>query len=333
MSSSDESHREPPGLSTPDVSVIVATRNRAVRLARLLPELGAQVTDGAFTYDVLVVDNASTDETSRVIEEQRRTLPVTLRHVSEGRIGKPYALNTGMHRATGRIFAFTDDDALPAARWLLDLWHCFDTEGADAVAGRVLPRWTGTRPVWLTDEALRGLGALGCVDHGPHRLHSARQQNCRWVGSNLAIRREAAERLGPYDVQLARGQDTEYYRRAIRLALTVVYEPAAIVYHEITPERGTKRYFRQWYHRAGFYRAQHVPWRRRDLLTIMPPGFYLRIWWSARGWLRCALSGQPWWRRFRYELGVREVLSLWWYRLRLWPRWCITVLTGRSFMA
>jgi GT2 family glycosyltransferase len=332
MTRPSETGNDQTAAPSPDFTVILATRNRAAQLARILPRLGAQATGGAFAYDVLVVDNGSTDETRRLVDGCRGIFPVPLHCVYEGQAGKSNALNTGMAEALGRIFAFTDDDTRPASNWLQALWTCFCEEPAVAVTGKVPPQWIVPPPAWLTEEAFRGIGALGCVDHGARRLRSTDGQDCRWVGGNLAIRREAAERVGPFDVRLERGQDTDYYRRAVAAGLAVVYEPAAIVYHEIPPERLTKDYFRHWYHRAGRYRAELLPWKRQHLVTIMPRERYRRMASSARGWLGCRPRGGPWWQQFRYELMLREDLSTWFRRLQLWPRWWLTVLTGRSFM-
>jgi glycosyltransferase involved in cell wall biosynthesis len=313
--------------------VIVATRNRAAHLAHVLPRLGEQVTEGAFAYEVLVIDNGSSDDTRRVIERSCLAFPVPLRYVCERRVGKSHALNTGMAHAGGRILAFTDDDARPTPGWLHALWACFIAEQPEAVAGRVVPHWAAPAPPWLTDHVFWRIGAQGCVDHGPRRLHSARLEDCRWVGSNLAIRRDAAERLGRFDVRLRRGQDTEYYRRAVDAGLAVVYEPAALIYHVIPPERLTKAYYRRWYHRAGTYQAHLMPWRRQHLLTIVPVEHYQKMWGLWQQWRTLRRRRKPWWRQFKHELLLRREVGVWWGRLQLWPRWWLTVLTGRSFLS
>jgi GT2 family glycosyltransferase len=319
----------PPGS---DVTVIITTRNRAGQLTEVLELVANQETQGAFTFDILVVDNGSTDDTPEVIADRRRVLSTPIRNVYEARVGRPYALNTGMLYATGNIFGFTDDDTLPTRTWLRALWTCLHEEDADAVTGRVLPHWMAPRPPWLTDEAFQAIGRLGCQDYGPVRLRSSERKNCRWLTSNMMIRRRAVERLGVWDVRLRYLQDTEYYRRAVDAGLRVVYEPAAVVSHKIGPERLTARYFRRRRRHAGAYWVRDIPWSRRHLVTIMPLRRYRRTLGLVRDWVHSSLRGAPWWQRFHRELLLREDLSVWWYRLRLWPRWWLTELTGRSFM-
>jgi len=315
-----------------DVTVIIATRNRGAALADVLERLRLQDTSAVFTFDVLVVDNGSSDETAHVAQERHRTLPVPLRYLREERVGRPHALNAGIAFAVAPVFAFTDDDTVPTPGWLHTLWSCLHEERVDAVTGRVLPLWTSPRPEWLTDEAFRALGRLGCLDHGPSRLRTADGQNCRWFTSNLMIRRDVVRRLGGWDTRLSYFQDTEYYRRAVAAGVRVAYEPAAVVHHKIGAERLTPKYFRRRRRHGGLYRAQQARWTRRHLLTVMPLGFYGSVWRSMVGWITCTLRRDPWWRRFQHELALREALSTWWYRLRLWPRWWRAVLGGRSSM-
>ncbi len=315
----------------PDITVIIATRNRAGDLRQTLETLAGQETNGAFTYDILIVDNGSTDETRQAVETLQPAFPVPLHYLYEGRAGKSWALNAGMRVARGAIFAFTDDDVLLAASWLWALRSCFLEEEADAVTGKVLPRWTSGCPAWLTDEAFHQIGGMGCIDWGQTRCSSTRH-DCSWVGGNMAIRRQAAQRIGGCDVRMVRGQDTEWYLRAVREGLTVFYEPAAVGYHKIPAERLTPAYFRLWRHRAGYYNVYLLPWHTIHLLTIMPLWRYQRTWHLLGIWLKRTLRGSPWWERFHFELLLREDLTIWRRRIQLWPRWWLTVLTRRSYM-
>ena len=320
--------------SKPDISVIVATRNRATHLGEALDALAAQETDDAFTFEVLVMDNATTDETPRLVASRQARFPSRrLRYLREERVGKPWALNTGMAQAAGELLAFTDDDILPSPTWLAAMRRCLTEERADAVAGRVIPKWTGPRPAWLTDEAVGRIGTIGCVDHGAERRFSRRGQDCRWVGGSLLIRREAARLVGPYDVRMVVGEDKDYYERSVARGLAVCYEPAALVQHKVSPARVELRFLRTWYHRTGYYYWGHcMPWKWHHLFTVAP------LWWYGKTlrlllvWLQQCLAGRSWVERFRAELHLRQALSAWWRRLQLWPRWWLTVATGRSHL-
>ena len=313
-----------------DFSVILATRNRAESLRETLAALRQQETGGAFTYEVLVVDNASTDATRAVVSTAQATGLPWLRYVYEAWPGKPWALNTGLRQAHGALLAFTDDDVLPTATWLQALWRCFQEEPADGVTGRILPRWLAPRPAWLTDQLALGFGTLGCLDHGPHRLRSRERHDCRWVGGNLAIRRAVINQVGDYDSRMGRVEDTEYYYRCVRHGLHVVYEPTALVYHTIWPERMTPEYFRWWHHTTGYYHAHVLPWRASHVLTVVPVDRYLQSLGLALKWGLAFLRRRPWAERFSYELLLRLGFSAWLHRLQLWPRWWRAVLTSRN---
>ena len=316
--------------TAPDISVIIATRNRAESLRDVLGSLARQDTAGKFSYEVLVVDNGSTDTTRRVIETLQPTFPVPLRYRYEGRAGKPWALNAGIQETRGQLLAFTDDDTVPEPTWLFALWSCFREEHADALAGRILPLWAAPRPSWLTEQV--PLGGMGCVDLGTSRRRSTQRQHCQWVGGNMAISRDAVQRIGGYDTRMVRAQDTEYYRRCIDRGLAVVYEPAALVHHKIPAERMTPQHFRQWRHMTGYYHAYLLPWRKYHLVTIVPVAWYRETLGFAVDWVRTVVKGGSWWERFRCELRLREYASIWLHRLQLWPRWFLTVVTGRSHL-
>ena len=317
---------------TTSCSVILATRNRAESLRETLAALARQQTQGAFTYEVLVVDNGSTDATSQVVQALHATFPVPLRYAYEGRQGKPFALNTGLQDARGQYVAFTDDDVLPTPTWLTALWRCFHEEQADGVTGRVLPRWTAPRPAWLTDQLVMRVGVLGCVDHGPHRLSSRDQHDCRWVGGNLAIGRTTAQWVGAFDIRLRgispRAEDTVYYEQCIRRGLKIIYEPAALVYHKLGAERMSLSYFRKQRHALGYYKAYLLPWRPVHLFTVMPVTWYGQLGKALVGWMSALLVRRPWVERFQRELWVRQCLSVWRHRLQLWLRWWGAILMG-----
>ncbi len=319
-----------------DVSVIIATRNRAESLAHTLAQLARQETQGVFTYEVVIVDNGSTDQTRDVVQRLTERFPVPLRYVQEPCAGKPWAVNTGFRHAQGAVFALTDDDVRPTPTWLAGLWSCVMEERADVVAGKILPEWTGPRPAWLSDEAIRPFvfGALGCVDHGDQRLVSSVGHPYYCVGGNLALRREVVQELGGLDVRMGRGEDTEYSWRCLRAGKKLVYEPAAVVFHAIGPERLTTAYFRRWWHARGYYRAYRLPWRLHNLLMLESPRWYAESLELVLLWAGRSLTGRPWAQRFLCEVRLRERGSQWMQRARLLPAMWHAVLTkGRGILS
>ena len=125
-------------------SVIVCTYNRATSLRNTLTALAAQRTDG-FDYEVLVVDNNSSDDTAQVVQEARARFGERFRSLVEPRQGKPYALNAGVAAARGAWLVFTDDDATAPPDWLRVIRETFKAQAADSVYGKVLPVWQAPR--------------------------------------------------------------------------------------------------------------------------------------------------------------------------------------------
>ena len=318
-------------VEAPTLSVIIPTRNRVASLRETLDGFARQETAGAFTYELLVVDNGSTDGTREMIEGLRAAFPVALRYVYEARCGIPWARNAGLRHSRGSILVMADDDVVTTPGLLQAFWSCFLEERADGVTGRTLPLWSVPRPAWFTDELIKR-GETGCMDRGPSRLRSTERRNCRWVGGNMAIRRDVIDRVGLFDTRMLRGEDTDYYTRCVGQGLKVVYEPQAIVYHKIGADRTTPAYFRRWRRMTGSYHAYALPWRKYHLITVMPASWYRHTLGFAMGWLRKWITRRPWIERFQDEMKLHEHAGMLGRRLTLWPRWCLTVLSGRSYL-
>jgi glycosyltransferase involved in cell wall biosynthesis len=116
----------------PFVSVIVPTYNRASLLKRLLESLREQ-TYPADKFEVLVVDDGSTDETPQVVEEFARSAPFAVRYFRQPRKGPAAARNLGIQQSRGEIVAFVDSDVTVAKDWLTNAVHYFLTDKVDGV--------------------------------------------------------------------------------------------------------------------------------------------------------------------------------------------------------
>ena len=97
-------------MAAPTVAVLIATYNRADLLGETLDVLARSQTDPRFPWEVIVIDNNSTDATREVVTSRQAGYPVRLTYLFEARQGRSAALNTGMAATTAPLMLFTDDD-------------------------------------------------------------------------------------------------------------------------------------------------------------------------------------------------------------------------------
>jgi glucosyl-dolichyl phosphate glucuronosyltransferase len=240
-------------------SVVIATHNRADCLVETLHNFRRQTTRQP--WELIVVDNASTDTTAAVVHELGRTFPVPLKYVFEPIPGKYRALNRGIRLASGRVVAATDDDALVAPDWLEQAERAFERLQCDFVGGPVRPIWGGPRPEWLPEKSGLHWKIIALQDHGLE----TREYGCgiSWpLGVNVAYRRDAFERAGLFDPDLGRVAGTlrnqaqrEWHLRARAAGLRGFYVPGLVVQHHVPASRLTRNYFRRWCYWHGISRV------------------------------------------------------------------------------
>ena len=224
------------------VSVVVATRNRVEALRRCLDGLEAQTVDPC-SFEVIVADNGSSDGTRELVE-RRLDGSGHLRYVFVGATGPSPARNAGMGLALGEIVAFIDDDAVASPQWLAALLdgHARWPDVA-ALSGRTELRFAGRRPSWLhegleTWYSARDLGAA------PRVL----EYECPW-GVNVSVRTDVAREIGGFDGTLGPGahgwlvnEDIDFFRRVRAAGHALGYVPDALVMHEISQTRMSRRW-------------------------------------------------------------------------------------------
>jgi glucosyl-dolichyl phosphate glucuronosyltransferase len=235
-----------------DVSVVISTYNRCGQLGGALDALLAQ--DPGVAYEVIVVDNNSTDHTRDVVAARLDRSP-HLKYVFEPRQGLPHARNTGVLSSQAPLVAFTDDDVRVGPEWVGTIKRAFDDNpDVDMIGGRVRPLWPGRIPGWVTPSQL-GPFALGERGDAPIRVSAANAAPCL-VGANFAFRREVFDRVGLFDPAYVKSQDREIQLRLWRAGGTGLYEPALAIRVEVPAERLTKKYFRYWYTTYGVYHSR-----------------------------------------------------------------------------
>jgi glycosyltransferase involved in cell wall biosynthesis len=242
-----------------EFSIIIPTYNRADELRETIRSIARLQVSG--DWELLIVDNNSTDATRSVVEGERGTFPSSLRYLFEPEQGRYAALNTGIRAAAGKIIATTDDDARVEPDWLRRAAAGLDAFGCDYVGGKVLPIWKGTRPEWLPNRPGRHWSVIALQDHGDTPREFG--VGIPWpLGINTATRREAFDKTDLFDNRLGRKAGTlrnqaqrEWHLRARAAGLRGFYVPEMIVHHVIEPERLRKAYFRRWFYWHGISRA------------------------------------------------------------------------------
>lgn len=238
------------------ITVILCTYNRSARLRTALTSVAGLVLPESVEWEVLVVDNNSSDETRAVIEEFSKTYPGRFRYLFEAKPGKSNALNAGIREATGDILAFTDDDVTFDSMWLHNLNTALSNRQWVGVGGRIFQQWTSSRPTWLSPNGRywRMSWPLTSFDFGEETLEENKYTN----GANMAFRKDVFARhggfrtdLGPQPGSEIRCEDNEFGLRLHAAGERVGYEPSAIVYHPVHQSRLRKEYFLAWWFDFG----------------------------------------------------------------------------------
>lgn len=247
-----------------DATVLIATYNRAALLRETLESIGRLAVRPGRTWEVIIVDNNSADDTRAVVDGAAAGFPVPLRYMFEGRQGRSSALNTGIAAARGAVVAFTDDDVLVAPGWLDAACDALTSDDASLAyaGGPVRPIWEAPPPAWL-DTARGDLwGTIAIQDHGPDRFVYEERGKVP-LGANMATRRDFFDTVGLFRADLGRssgklvlGQEVpELLLRARQAGLRGVYLPAMEVHHHVPARRLTPGYFRMWWFGKGVSRA------------------------------------------------------------------------------
>lgn len=228
------------------ITAAICTHNRGALLSAAIESLLTQSLPPT-DYEILVIDNASTDETPQIIQRYLNAPDnVTLRSAVQPILGLSHARNLAIEIAAGEVIAFLDDDAIANPDWLAALLDAYDLHpDAWAVGGKVLPLWEGERPVWLTDDLLPQLSMLDLGDAN-RPLNGGEEL----FGVNFSCRRRAFDEIGLFRSDLGRrgvtllgSEESEFQRRILQRGQAIIYAPHAVVKHRVEAERMQQRYF------------------------------------------------------------------------------------------
>jgi len=239
--------------SNPLAAVVIPTYNRASSLRRALRSV-VDLNLSPELYEVVVVDNNSTDDTPQAVQDFLHS-GVSVRYVKETHLSFTVARHAGANAAKGRILSYIDDDVVVDKGWLSAVIDVF--EGNDAVGivgGPILPIFEAEPPNWIKQYYPMS-GWLSLMDRGSE-IHET-----NWAfGPNFSVRKDILQMVGGFPADTigveAEGRpgvvekiyvgsgDVGLCAKVKKAGCKVMYVPGALVHHVIPPVRLTKK----WWH-------------------------------------------------------------------------------------
>jgi glycosyltransferase involved in cell wall biosynthesis len=259
-----------PATGDTEFSLVLCTRNRAAFLPTALDACARMVSSRR--WELVIVNNGSTDETANVIDDFIAKGLIDVRVVFESQPGLARARNAGWTASRGAVVAFTDDDCYPAVDYVDEICRCMQERSLDYIGGRVLLHDPEDMPVTiqLRDTPL-GIAPRSFVPTG--LIH----------GANMAAKRDVLERVNGFDELLGAGtpfpsEDVEFLSQAAAAGFAGGYDPRPTVSHHHrrrTMEQVIKLWKSYDFGRGAYYMACLLDARRR-------PQALKRWYWSVK---------------------------------------------------
>ena len=238
------------------ITVIVCTRNRARQLRNLLESFLALDPPAQAEWEMIIVDNGSTDDTARVIDEFGSHLP--LRRVWEPRAGLSNARNAGVAASKGDYICWTDDDVEVHQQWLSAYAQAFHRHPDGTIFGGVVePVYEESPPHWMVENADKLVDVLAKRDHGLQERRLTTDLHLLPYGANFAVRAEEQRRflydphLGVSPEQKRLGEETVLLVSVASLGGAHYWVPDSRVRHLIPTSRMTFDYIGTYFQSVG----------------------------------------------------------------------------------
>jgi len=239
-------------------SIVICTRNRSQKLKLLLQSIRQLEIESSSTFEVVIVDNASDDDT-RLVAEGEAGQGLALVVVSEPVLGVSRARNRGIASAKGDVVIFIDDDVELPTDFLTQYAQAWQRwPDAAAIGGRVILKWVSPRPGWLDDGLSGLLGMTTSLEE-----HKCSGPKFDIIGCNMSFRREIFADVGGFNValgyrgdNLAGNEEGDMLRRVERAGGTIVHSTCPWLYHLIERDKLNREYFLRRYYNQGVADAQ-----------------------------------------------------------------------------
>jgi len=228
------------------VSVIIPTLNRAAYLRNTLLSILEQSFPGD-EYEIIVVDNGSTDDTKKVCDELNEANDNRVIYLYDATPGLHVGRHLGAKHARSNILLYGDDDIIAPPEWVAEIYRCYDDPAVGLASGKVLPKYEVEPPEWIR---LFPRTYLSLIDAG-HDYMVTRKSVA--FGCNLSVRRDVLYEMGgfhpdamPRHLLRFRGNgETALTDRLAESSYKMIYNPRAYVYHVIPAGRLTIDYFKK----------------------------------------------------------------------------------------
>ena len=236
----------------PIITAVICTRDKAHFLDKCIKSLLRQNLDRE-KYEILVVDNSSTDTTDDVIKYFENE--ATIRSVYEPVAGLSRARNTGWKNAKGQYVGYIDDDAVAEVSWLESALWCFENLSPipDWVGGPIYLEWETNCPDWINEELSVPLGKVywgdkPCPLTNDQRLGGG---NSFFPKTRLKEFGGFEERLGRKHGSLLSGEETQLQKRIEAEGGFLYYHPGVCIRHFVSAERTKPSWFYKRYYWGG----------------------------------------------------------------------------------
>jgi len=299
-------------------SVIVCTRNRAGSLREMLTSLTAMGVPDDTQWEIVVVDNGSTDHTASVVCEFEGRLPV--RRVVEPTPGLSNARNCGVRAARGQYLLWTDDDVSVDPNWLSAYLAAFKRWPDVAVfGGKIIPLILAPTPAWFRQGRQLLSSMLAERDFGDAPVPLSLSDNRLPYETNYAVRTREQRRF-PYDPTFgvapgrARlGEEELVIEAILNSGATGYWVPDSRVLHRIPPSRQTTAYIRNYYQAAGATAAQIESGRGVPFLFGVPRWLWLKCTtsWLLFAWFRIVAQPPKWIEALKVNAYYCGMLQYW----------------------
>jgi glycosyltransferase involved in cell wall biosynthesis len=228
------------------VSVVICSYNRAAYISGALDSLYQQ-TASKDDFEVIVVDNNSTDGTEQVVSKWRSENTEGYFHYStETNQGASYARNTGAKLAKGQWLCFMDDDAIATPSYIENIIkHIHAKPEAIGFGGRIIPKYIPSEPIWMSYYVS---SLVGNFDYAPT---SCAFENGKYpIESNMIVKKDIYESIGGFNTALPGvvgtlrigGEGKELFYKILALGHTIYYDPSICVHHVVEVKKLTSEY-------------------------------------------------------------------------------------------